>query len=161
MKYLVDNDNHFPSDTAKAQILHWYVSSSTWGHFSGATPNKIDRDLSALKSNDPISTLHKNLRQGIGKDRTVSPDNFNVTRGSKRFYSLLRILSLAGGAKDWSTGKLLPDHTDSPDDRLEWHHIFPQKVLRDAGIADDVSTILEICRCKRAKLIGNWRRRAN
>ena len=141
VKYLVNNDNCFPDDTIKAQMLHWYVFSSTWGHFSGATPNLIDRDLLALKSDNPIDALNENLRQRVG-ERKVEAENFNVSRSSKRFYSLLRIMSLAGDAQDWGTGKRLPDHSDSPDDKLEWHHIFPKRVLRDAGVNDKLANNL-------------------
>ena len=134
VKYLVNNGGNFPDDAAKAQLLHWYVSASIWGRFSGPTETIINQDLAALRTDDPIEGLRQNLIQSQG-NRTVGPENFDFNRSSARFYPLLHIMSRAGGAKDWGTGRRLPEHEPSDDTVLELHHIFPKAYLRRKGFS--------------------------
>lgn len=132
VKYLAHNSGDFPDDAAKAQLLHWYISASIWGRFSGPTESIINQDLAALRTDSPIEGLRQNLIQERG-DRNVGPQNFNFNRTAARFYPLLHIMSRVGGAKDWGTGKTLPDHEPSTETALELHHIFPKAYLRKNG----------------------------
>ena len=132
VKYLAHNGGDFPDDSAEAQLLHWYVSASIWGRFSGPTETIINQELAALRTDDPIEALRQNLIRERG-DRTVGQQNFNFNRTSARFYPLLHIMSRVGGARDWGTGKTLPDHEPSTEAALELHHIFPKAFLRKNG----------------------------
>lgn len=136
VKYLVSNGGDFPNDAAKAQLLGWYISASIWGRFSGPTETIINQDLAALQKDDPFEALQQNLVQAQG-NRMVGPENFNFNRSSARFYPLLHIMSRVGGARDWGTGKALPDHEPGPDmaTELELHHIFPKAYLRKHGVS--------------------------
>lgn len=132
VKYLANSGGDFPNDAAKAQLLHWYISASIWGRFSGPTETIINQDLAALRTDNPIEALRQNLIRERG-NRTVGPENFNFNRTSARFYPLMHIMSRVCGAKDWGTGKTLPDHESSPQTSLELHHIFPKAYLRKNG----------------------------
>ena len=134
VKYLVNNNGDFPDDAAKARLLHWYITASIWGRFSGPVETLINQDLTALRSDDPIAVLRQNFIKDQG-DRRVSPENFDFNRSSARFYSLLHILSHAGGAKDWGTGQLLTEQAQDSSSALELHHIFPKSYLRNNGIS--------------------------
>ena len=134
VKYLVNNAGDFPDETAKAKLLHWYISASIWGRFSGPTETVINQDLRALADDDPIDGLWEILRQSQG-GREIIPEHFDAVRINARFYPLLHIMSRVGGAKDWGTGQRLPDHNSGEDAALELHHIFPKKVLRDSGVS--------------------------
>ena len=133
VKYLVNNNGDFPDDAAKARLLHWYISASIWGRFSGPVETAINRDLTALRSDDPIAALRQNLIREQG-DRRISHENFDFNRSTGRFYSLLHILSHAGGARDWGTGQLLTGQDQDGSNALELHHIFPKSYLRDNRI---------------------------
>ena len=43
----------------KPGLLHWYISASIWGRFSGPVETAINRDLTALRSDDPIAALRQ------------------------------------------------------------------------------------------------------
>ena len=134
VKYLVNNNGDFPDDAAKARLLHWYISASIWGRFSGPVETLINQDLAALRANNSVEALRQNLTRDQG-DRSVSPDNFDFNRSTGRFYSLLHILSHAGGARDWGTGQLLTEQAQDSSSALELHHIFPKSYLRNNGIS--------------------------
>lgn len=132
VKYLANAGGDFPNDAAKAQLLHWYISASIWGRFSGPIETIINQDLAALRTNNPIEALGQNLIRERG-NRTIGPENFNFNRTPARFYPLLHIMSRVCGAKDWGTGKTLPNHEPSAGTALELHHIFPKAYLRKNG----------------------------
>ena len=138
VKFLVNNGGDFPSDEAKAQLLYWYISASIWGRYTGTTETNIDQDLRAVglekPSENPIEALLQNLIQAQG-NRTVEPESFDFNRTTARFYPLLHIMSRVGGARDWGTGKVLPDHEPGPDTALELHHIFPKSYLGEHGFS--------------------------
>jgi len=144
VKYLVNNNGDFPDDASKARLLHWYISASIWGRFSGPVETVINQDLAALRSEDPIAALRQNLIREQG-DRSVSPEDFDFNSSTARFYSLLHILSHAGGAKDWGTGQLLTERDQNGGNILELHHIFPKAYLRNNNIS-----------AKDANNCGNW-----
>ena len=134
VNYLLNNGGDFPDDAAKAQLLHWYISASIWGRFSGPTETVINQDLVALREDNPLKELRQNLVQAQG-DRTVAPENFDSNRSTARFYPLLHAMSRVWGARDWGTGRRLADHEPSSDTALELHHIFPKAYLRRNGIS--------------------------
>ena len=134
VKYLVNNGGGFPNDAAKAELLHWYISVSIWGRFSSSTDTALNQDLGVLGESNPIEALRQNLILAQG-NRTVGPENFNFNRTSARLYPLLHIMSRIGGARDWGTGRALPDHEPSPDTALELHHIFPKAYLRENEVS--------------------------
>ena len=144
VKYLVNNNGDFPDDAAKARLLHWYIGASIRGRFSGPVETVINQDLAALRSDDPIESLRQNLIREQG-DRSVSPEDFDFNSSTARFYSLLHILSHAGGARDWGTGQLLTGQDQGNGSALELHHIFPKSYLRNNGVL-----------AKDANNCGNW-----
>ena len=141
VKYLVNMGGQFPDDTTKAKLLYWYLNSLIWGRFAGTTETTLNRDLAALRTQDPVGSLLSNIRQEVG-DRKVEADHFNVERTNTRFYLLLHALSRVWGARDWGTGRRLPDHDQADWSALELHHIFPKRVLRDAEISADLANNL-------------------
>ena len=145
VKYLVNNGGDFPDAATKAQLLHWYVSASIWGRFSGITETVINQGLAALRTDNPLEALRQNLVQAQG-DRTVTPENFDFNRSTARFYLLLHTMSRVWGARDWGTGRRLADHEPGPDAALELHHIFPKAYLRQNGVSvNDANKLRQPC----------------
>lgn len=134
VKYLVDNGGPLNNQSELARLLHWYVSIAIWGRFSGPVETAINQDLSALKTEDPIDSLLRNLRQSQG-DRQVTHENFNLNYTRARFYPLLYVMSRVRDARDWGTGNRLRNHSLGDHTNLELHHIFPRAYLRRNGIS--------------------------
>lgn len=131
VKYLADNGGRFPSDSAKARLLHWYVSASLFGRHSGQVGTKIGEDLSALEKPDPFEALSAAERQRLGGDRSIVPDDFNAVRTNARSALLLNIMPRVLGARDWLAreGRFNALSDLGSETPLQWHHIFPKAVL--------------------------------
>lgn len=135
VRYLADRDFRFPDHRERDRLLCWYLHSAMWGRFAASTETVLAQDLAAITASgegDPIEGLMENLRGQRG-DVTVRPNSFQAATRGARFYPVLYALTRVGGAKDWETGDRLDQHALGRGTDLHLHHIFPKKVLYDAG----------------------------
>ena len=72
------------------------------------------------------------LRENRGDLRLHESDFTGSTKGN-RFYPLLYMMTRACHARDWGTGDELSNHLLGQLSTLQIHHIFPKKLLYDAG----------------------------
>jgi len=133
-RYLSDRDFRFADHRERDLLLYWYLQAAMWGRYAGSTETVLAQDLQAITTSggDPIEQLLANVRGQRG-DLRVQPDDFQAWSRGARFYSILYMLTRVDGALDWGTGERLDRfalgrHTD-----LEIHHIFPKRLLYDAG----------------------------
>jgi hypothetical protein len=135
-RYLSDRDFKFTDYRERDRLLYWYVQAAMWGRYAGSTETVLAQDLQAITTpgGDPIERLVANLRQQRG-DLRVQPDDFRAASRGARFYSILYMLTRIDGALDWGTGDRLDRHALGKHTDLEIHHIFPKRVLYDAGYA--------------------------
>ena len=113
------------------KLLFWYLHAGMWGRFSGSTETKINEDIHALDTAG-LDGLLERLRTWRGGFR-VTPEHFDASTVGARFYPVLYFLTRMGEARDLCEGTPLKKGMLASMARLELHHIFPKKVLRDAG----------------------------
>ena len=133
IKYISDNNGRFPERPIMFQLLHWYLTSTIWGYFSGTPDTKLASDLNAFAKSNLPETLWHSLRQ-VGQDAAPQAEHFNQLYYNSRFYALLYIISRVHDARDWGTGNRLRHHSLGDSTNLEMHHIFPKAYLRENGI---------------------------
>ena len=133
IKYISENNGRFPDQSIMFQLLHWYLTRTIWGYFTGATDTKLASELSAFSETDLLETLRHNLRQ-TGHDTVPKAENFNQQYYQSRFYTLLYIISRVHDARDWGTGNRLRHHSLGDGTNLEMHHIFPKAYLKEHNI---------------------------
>lgn len=137
VKYLVDNGGDFPDVSAKARLLHWYVSASLRGRHSGPVETVVNQDIVALQQENPLEALWETERQRLGGDRPVVAEDFNAVRKNARSALLLNIMPRVLGAQDWLAreGRFDALSDLGSETALQWHHIFPKAVLAREQIA--------------------------
>lgn len=118
-----------PGDRGK--LLFWYLHAGMWGRFSGSTETKINEDIHAVET-EGLDGLIERLRTWRG-GLQVEPEHFDASTVGARFYPVLYFLTRMGEARDLCDGTVLKKGMLGKMARLELHHIFPKKVLRDAG----------------------------
>jgi hypothetical protein len=135
-RYLSDRGFNFADHRERDQLLYWYIQVAMWGRYAGSTETVLAQDLQAITApgSDPIARLVANLRQQRG-DLRVQPGDFRVWSRGARFFPILYMLTRIDGARDWGTGEQLDRHALGRHTDLEIHHIFPKRVLYDAGYA--------------------------
>lgn len=115
----------------KGRLLFWYLHAGMWGRFSGSTETKINEDIQAVETGG-LDGLIERLWTWRGGFH-VAPEHFDASTVGARFYPMLYFLTRMGEARDFCEGTPLKEGMLGKMASLEVHHIFPKKVLRDAG----------------------------
>ena len=82
---------------------------------------KIDQDLKAIESVDPINGMIANLRRDI-PSFDVTPEMAEGKYQRHSFLPLIFTISRQKNAKDWFTGTILSSTNVGPEHQLELHH---------------------------------------
>jgi len=114
------------ADDADAMI-YWLFAAFIKGRYSGSTETVLAQDLAAVRSQEPLEALYRNLGL-LGERVIVRPDQL-AGRGVKSPYFLLSYLvAQNAGARDWWYGvDICTDGKGSF--KLEYHHIHPRATL--------------------------------
>lgn len=114
------------------RLLYWHVHVFLWGRYAGSTESVLAQDINAVKGGDGIDGLLRLIKTNR-PDLRLRPDDFWGWSTGARFYPLMYLLARMGHARDWVSGVELNSHLLGKNSSLDVHHIFPKKVLYDAG----------------------------
>lgn len=114
------------------RLLYWHVHVFLWGRYAGSTESVLAQDINAVKGGDGIDGLLRLIKTNR-PDLRLRPDDFWGWSTGARFYPLMYLLARMGHARDWGSGVELNSHLLGKNSSLDVHHIFPRKVLYDAG----------------------------
>ena len=114
------------------KLLYWYVHTFLWGRYSGSTESALTQDLNILAQGKGIDGLISQLAQNRGTLELTPADFWGWSSGA-RFYPLLYMMTRVNHAKDWGTGLELSSSLLGQMSSLDVHHIFPKKILYEAG----------------------------
>ena len=137
-RYITQRGGKVDNQTERDRLLYWYIHTLLWGRYSGSTESYLNKDLEAIESadahaeNGALDELIALLRENRG-DLRVNETDFSGSSRGNRFYPLLYMMTRACHARDWGTGDELTNHLLGHLSTLQVHHIFPKKVLYDAG----------------------------
>ena len=134
MMYFIKTDGKIPTSIDLEKLILWFFSASHYGRYSGPTESVLNEDLRALKNPDPVTTwLAAIQKERGGLEMRELLGRINSTNLFALYYALR-----TNNALDWWTGNSLSNTSN-----IEFHHIFPKRVLRDAGYPDN--QINDIC----------------
>lgn len=115
------------------KLLRWFYFAHIRGHYSmGSSESIMDADLSVLFKNKNLDELIAQLHLHVKKFEVDSDDLVNRSIRSPLF-SMLYFVLKQKGAKDWFSGLQLADQHVAKGHSIQFHHIFPKSLLRDAG----------------------------
>ena len=129
MMYMIKNNSRVASSKEINKITLWFYCASHYGRFSTSTESTLNEDLREFKDLDPVKKWLENIRKDRGdlKMRELR-GRINRTKLFALYYALRQ-----NEALDWWQGTKIDDTS-----KIEFHHIFPKKVLRDNGIPDNL-----------------------
>jgi hypothetical protein len=143
--YLNENAGKFPSKAEVDKALYWYIHVGLWGRFAGSTESMLALDYEILKKSG-LDGLIKEIERVRGGNLIISPNDFRVNTMGSRFYPLLYLLTRVGSAQDLLTGITLQKQLLGNLSSLQVHHIFPKKVLKDAGFRrGEINAVANFC----------------
>ena len=132
VRYLHVNGGKFPTALERDKALYWYVHAGMWGRFSGSTETVLAQDYESLAAKG-LEGVIENLAKSRGGSLFVTPADFAGYGMGSRFYPLLYLLTRVNSAQDFGDGTALKMSLLGKLSSLQVHHIFPKRVLYDAG----------------------------
>lgn len=112
-------------------LLHWLYVANARGHFSASSETTLDSDLGILFRGSGPDALIPPLQNQFGRLH-IEPADL-VGRGARSaLFSLAYLALKKGGAKDWYTGLGLSLTHQGRLHFIQFHHIFPKALLREA-----------------------------
>jgi len=112
-------------------LLLWFFVTLVFGRYSGKVA-LVDKDIKALKSNDPIIGLLDNLKHDISSFKVTN----EMIKGSYYHSKLLPLIFTIiknRNAKDWFTGISLSIDSIGTNNKVQKHHIFPTNYMKKNG----------------------------
>lgn len=137
--FLSRNESRFDTDQQKKGFLHWMYAALMWGRYSGSAETKLNQDLEAIRSTDPLQQLRDNIIADSGRINVEAKDMESRTSRNS-LYNMTYIVARANGATDWFNGLPLYAKLMGQSRGLESHHIFPQSKLYKSGRFDSNSS---------------------
>lgn len=131
LAYLSQNGLRFQSEKDRKSLLYWMYGALYQTRYSGSVDQKLESDLNALLSDEPIETLISVLKEDHG-DPKVTSDDFDSRGVGHPLYNMSVVLIRAKNGVDWSNG-LAMNQPIGEGFSIERHHIFPKSVLASAG----------------------------
>lgn len=113
-------------------LAYWFVIAYLNQRFSGQSTTVLNNDIKTiLKSEDPIEELIKNLKE----DRSIfNTEPINIK--GRQFKFILYILYKDIKTKDFVSGFGIDSLTASPSNKLDFHHIFANSILKNSKFKD-------------------------
>ena len=125
--------NHITKGASQNRaMIGWWLLSTLNNRWTADIRNRTNKDLEATTTGQGISELIQEIRI-TNPSLEVFANWFTLTRSSKPYYRLLLTLTRRQGALDLKSGLSLSFKHTSELSSLEAHHIFPRKLLSDAG----------------------------
>jgi len=143
--YLHQHGGKFPTKADADKALYWYIHVGLWGRFAGSTESMLAQDYEILRKAG-LDGVIQEVERTRGGSLKISADDFKVNTMGSRFYPLLYLLTRVGSGKDLLTGVELQKSLLGSLSSLQVHHIFPKKVLRDAGYKrTEINAVANFC----------------
>ena len=115
-------------------LSRWIYLSHSFGHYSrGSSESILDADINIiLKKKNPLDEMMTILERQTGRLEFNDADLIGKWKRSPLFNMAYLAIKQNDG-KDWFTGIALSFNNRGKSHKIEFHHIFPKKVLQDAG----------------------------
>ena len=110
-------------------LLRWFYLACLRRRFSSSAESRLDQDLTAVASEQPVAGLLENLMLSAGK-LEIDPEEFETADWRNPLFPVTYALARRRSAADWFSGVKLGQSGG----QVLSHPIFPKGLLADAGI---------------------------
>lgn len=122
------------SKTEQEDLIKWIYLAHSFGHYSrGSSESILDADLSVLlKKKGKVADLIELIERQFGRT-TFNVGDIKGKGKRSPLFSMSYLAVKKNGGKDWITGLVLNKNAKGKSHRIEFHHIFPRKLLQEVG----------------------------
>jgi hypothetical protein len=125
-------DRNSLSADDEATLRRWFLVASAFSHYAGSPETVLNQDLNALgEGSINLQALDAQLKKSLRSEPVVKADDLEKAGVNSPFFPLSFLAITGNGAKDWFLGIKLRRDNFNEDQNIEYHHIFPKKLLDD------------------------------
>lgn len=121
--------------TEEQSLKRWFLRANAFSHYVGSSETILDQDLALLGENceNVVGLLGKLEHDQRGSSKISSQDLERASTSSP-FFPLAFLAVVRNDATDWFKGIRLRRDSFADDQNIEYHHIFPRKLLNARGV---------------------------
>jgi hypothetical protein len=113
-----------------ANLRYWVLVGNTKGRFSrGSSETLLDQDLARIGHGGSVEDLVEALRLQFGR-LDIDHGELESRNARSAFFKTMFLAFRQEGARDWFSNLAISLSHGGKQHRLQFHHIFPQAVLR-------------------------------
>lgn len=134
--YCFDKGGKHPTDAEIRKMVKWFYYSQVRARYASQLPQKLDRDLRAIKeSAEPFDDMLQAIVEEGGR-LEITPTEFEGRAIQHPLFSMVRWYFKSRGAICFTTGLALRQNMGAKY-KLENDHIFPYSRLKKAGYGEE------------------------
>lgn len=118
----------------ESNLRRWVYLAHTFGRYSlGSSESILNADIATIwKKTGSATDLIEHVRQRVGR---LSVEEYDFEGKGKRspLFSMSYLAVKKNDGKDWHSGLKISQGIQSNNHKIQFHHIFPRKLLKAAG----------------------------
>lgn len=116
-------------------LRRWFLLANSFSRFAGTAETKLNQDLAVLGTScENIPGLLDQLLRDLRSEPVVTAQDLERGGSTSPFFPLSYLAAMRRDAMDWFKGIRIRRDNFSEDQNLEYHHIFPKKLLNARGV---------------------------
>jgi hypothetical protein len=120
-------------------LIYWLFGAFIQARYSGSLETVLGQDLAAIRSEEPVAKLFRNLRL-FGQRLAVTSDSLAGRTDRSPYFLLSYLAARQAGAQDW--WHAVDIGTDASGHfKLEYHHIHPRATLRELYSKNEINDL--------------------
>lgn len=126
--------DHLNGDEERS-LRRWFLLANAFSRYVGATETTLNQDLAVLGPRcENVAGLLDHLLRDLRSEPKISPQDLERSGTNSPFFPLAYLAVIRGDATDWFKGIKIRRKSFAEDQHIEYHHIFPRKLLNARGI---------------------------
>ncbi len=148
-------------DVAEERSLkRWFLRANAFSRYVGASETKLDQDLGVLGQHcENIAGLLEQLEHDQRGSPKINAQDLERAGMTSPFFPLAFLAVIRRDATDWFKGIKLRRDSFADDQNIEYHHIFPKKLLNARGVdrylRDEVANIAFLSQKANRKILSS------
>ena len=116
-------------------LRRWFLLANSFSRYVGTSESTLNQDLSILGSNcENIAGLLDLMLRDLRSEPKISSQDLERAGMSSPFFPLAWLAAVRRNATDWFKGIRIRNDSFAEDQNIEYHHIFPKKLLNERGV---------------------------
>lgn len=133
------------SPEEEKQLRYWVLLANAKGRYSrGSSETILDQDLAVLHRDGGVSELLEQLKRQVGNLK-ITPEELEGRNQKSALFKTMFLAFRAADAKDWHSNLTIAVNHQGRQHKLQFHHIFPQAMLKGTYTPLEVNDIANLC----------------